>query len=216
MTTKPTISIIGVPFSNFVRAVMLVCEEHSIPYTVKMEHKEDKFELRDKGLLKLNPFGKIPIAIVNDHTICETATIIRLLDKEYGNSQFQADDPIENALIDQWCAFASIYVDKHIIRDTLLEFFFPKGENGTVRFDVVEANVPKISEVVEILATQLGRNDYICGNQISLADFLLIPTLDYLKSSPIGEQLLPKDNVLTQYINRMRSRNSCQKVLVAK
>lgn len=206
--------ILGLPFSTFVRAVMLICEELELPYFVSPELKGQPIKIGDETHLQQHPFGKIPVLLFGDIKITETSTILRFIDNQFGARRFQSNDIVQSTQIDQWCAHASIYLDSAIVRNVLLEFVFPKGENGTVRQDVVADNLPAMQNAINIINAQIAGKDFICGDAISLADFVLVPMLDYLERSPLGEQYIPKDSELQQYIQRMRSRPSGSKILV--
>lgn len=207
--------ILGPEFSTFVRSVMIACEEKGLTYRYGMKLNGEPVNLGDEAHLAVHPYGKIPVLILEDgRSICETAAILRFLDTEFSGTAFLPEDHFDRAQVDQWSNLINIYVDRAIVREFLLEFVFPKGEGGTVRMDKVEAAIPQIKQAIAKLTAQLGCNDYICGTDFSMADIMLAPMLDYLQRHPQGGELLSGNQTLLTYLERLRQRPSCKKVLI--
>ncbi|HEY6528735.1 MAG TPA: glutathione binding-like protein [Cellvibrionaceae bacterium] len=74
--------------------------------------------------------------------------------------------------------------DLIFVRQYLLEFVFPKGENGQLRDDVVQAVTPAVKNHLALLSTALSNKYFWVGDQLSLADLLLLPMLDYSLALP--------------------------------
>lgn len=209
-----TIQILGLPFSTFTRAVMLLCEEKSIPYRCEFAIDNIPIELHSSEHKNIHPFAKFPAIKVADQVLCETAPILRYLDSQYPGASFTPELPIKKALVEQWCNFISIYIDKALVRDVLLEFAMPKGPNGEVRIENVQAAIPLLKECLSILNSQLEGNKYLCTEKYSLADMVAAPMLAYLKQSPLGGDLLPCYNALNGYVDRVLARPASQKILL--
>lgn len=203
------VHIHGPRFSTFVRSVMLCCEEKGVPYELGLE----KENAAGQRLSDLHPFGKLPVLLHGERVIYETAPICRYLDNAFEGAALQSDDPYQRALEDQWTHAITCYIDKPIVRDYLLEFAFPKGEGGSLRKDVVLANTPAVRQSLATLESQLAEQSFICGEQFSIADALLIPMLDYLSGLPQGIDLFEESQNCLLYIERMRERASCRRVL---
>jgi len=211
MLNKP--HIFGPHFSTFVRSVMLCCEEKGIEYSVGFSINNDMIERKSDAHYELHPFGKFPVLIDGKSNVFETASICRHLDEKYVGVALQPTDIDEKAMVDQWSAAISTYVDKTLIRDYLLEFAFPKGEDGAIRMDVVAEAEPHVLQTLKKLEFLLVDNDFICGKQYSIADALLTPMLDYLCTLPVKERLFQSTPKLEHYIQRMQKRPSGIKVL---
>jgi len=209
------VHILGPQFSTFVRTVMLCCEEKGISYSYGNNHEGKEIKLKDEEHLKLHPFGKFPVLIHGDRKIYETAVICRYLDAEFEGPSLQPLDSYNRALVDQWSAAISLYIDKAIVRHFLLEFAFPKGEKGEIRWDKVAEAQPMVIKSLQMLENKLGDNPFLCGKDYTIADALVSPMLDYLASLPNSAELIKPSSILAAYIERMRNRKSGQKVLVA-
>ena len=209
-----SIKIYALQFSTFARCVQLLCEEKNLSYEIVTEYQGNAIELGNPTLKNLHPFGKIPAIEVDGKLLFETGPILRFLNSRFDGPNLEAENLLENAVVDQWTEFAASYIDKAIVRDVLLEFFFPRGENGAVREEVVKANLPALQYALEVVSKQLGANNYVCGDKYTLADIMLTPQLDYLAKSPLAGDFIPEGSVLSAYLERLRARESAKVVLV--
>ncbi|WP_041521623.1 glutathione S-transferase family protein [Gilvimarinus agarilyticus] len=207
------VQIYGAPFSVFVRTVALVCEEKGIVYQHQKNINKQPFEMHSEAHFKLHPFGKVPIVRHRNNTLCETASVIRYLDRTFGPETLQGGNGWERAHIDQWCSLISHYVDFYVVRQFMLELVFPKGNNGEPRLDVITANRPSAENALKIIAQQLGDKNYLVGDTFSLADAMLAPMLAYNKDAPASINLVRDHPQLLEYANRLQSRASGKTVL---
>lgn len=217
MTTE-AIHIYGPSFSNFVRTVMLVCEEKNIPYTVGFEVAGKDIPFKGEQHLQWHPFGKIPVLIENKpqedvFILPETSSICRYLDTD---KMLQPRNSLEYARQDGLCALISIDIDKVLVREYLLEFAFPKGENNSVRFDVVSKIQPKAAATLAVIENMLDEVNSLTADQFTIADALLAPILHYISCLPAGYNLIGDYPKIKQYLAKLMTRPSCQKVLSAK
>ena len=211
--TAETINIYGPSFSNFVRTVMLVCEEKKLAYSVGFEVAGKEVAFKSEQHLGLHPFGKIPVLLDKGLVLPETASICRYLDAD------KALQPVNNLAVakhDALCALISIDIDKVLVREYLLEFAFPKGENNSVRFDVVKDVQPKAATTLAIIEKMLDEENSLSSKKFTIADALLAPILHYISCLPAGFNLLTDFPKVEQYLADLMTRPSCQKVLLAK
>ena len=208
------VHIVGVQFSAFTRAVQFCCEEIGLEYSLGPIVNGHEYALRGPALRSINPFGKVPVLLDGNYTLYETQTICRYLDNVYNQSRLQPQEARQRALVDQWCAAITAYVDKAIVRNFLLEYLFPKGENGSVREDMVAAAIPKVINIVEILEQQLGERDFLVGDQFTLADVMLAPMANYLVTGPRHADLVKQDSAVRRYADRMLARSATKAVFI--
>lgn len=202
------IHILGPEFSTFVRSVRLYCEELAISYTVGTEINGKTIQLRSEELAKYHPFKKVPVLIYNDTAIFETTTICRFLDNIATENTLKPKDPLTIALIDEWSAALSIYIDNILIRQYFLEYSFPQGANNTVREYVIEKVTPSVIATLALLDKQIGDNSFFCGEFYSMADAILTPMLDYISQTPQVSKLFANTDYLLPYLSRMKQRAS--------
>lgn len=217
MTTE-NIHIYGPTFSNFVRTVMLVCEEKDLSYSVGFEVNGENVAFKGKQHLTWHPFGKIPVLLEGDgkkpeFALPETSSICRYLDRD---SQLQPRDKLDHASHDALCSLISIDIDKILVREYLLEFAFPKGEDNSVRIDIVNERRPNVIATLTIIEKMVSEGSTLSTEQFTLADALLVPMLHYISCLPTGYNLLSDFPKLTQYLDKLMARESCKKVLISK
>jgi glutathione S-transferase len=205
--------IFGPTFSTFVRSVMLCCEEKGIDYSVGLTLNGAEVPFKSEGHFSLHPYGKVPVLVLGEHRLFESASICRYLDEIFPGADLQPADPWQRARVDQLCAEVSGYVYQALVVGLLLEFAFPKGEGGAVRLDKVEQALPEAVRIIERLEDVLGGNAFIAGNGYTIADALLIPILDYLVRLPVADRVLSADSGLRRYIQRIQNRPASQGVL---
>ncbi len=208
------VNILGSQFSNFARSVMLCCEEKGIGYDYGYSFNGNNIEFRSKEHLQLNPFGKVPVLLHGDRSIYETTAICRYLDAEFDGPMLQPEDNYSLALVDQWCAIITIYIDRIVVRDYLLEIVFPQGEGKKVRTDQLSKAEPQVIEILTLLEKQIGRSSFICGNRYTIADALLSPILHYLKTLPYSSEIFELPTNVDNYIERMQQRSSGKAILI--
>lgn len=210
------VHILGPQFSTFVRSVCLACEEKGISYRYGLKPDGKEVEYKGPSHLALHPFGKIPALLHDDQTVFETASICRYLDAAFPGPALQPEDLAERTNVDQWSAALSCYVDQALVRNYLLEFAFPKGDDGSIRMDKVAEHQPAAIDMLALLEQQLGDNAFFCGDQYSMADAILTPMIDYLSGLPHAGELFANVPNLTAWIRRMQTRESGKKVLISK
>jgi glutathione S-transferase len=192
---------------------MIVCEETNKPYTVGYEVNGNNIAFKSEEHLALHPFGKVPVLIQDKLVLPETASIVRYLDKD---KQLQPSSDFEYARHDALCAIISIDIDKVLLREYLLEFAFPKGEDNNVRFDVVDKIRPKALATLAVIEKLLNEDNALSAEQFTLADALLAPMLHYISCLSPDYNLIPDYPRVEKYLIKLMQRPSCQKVLIAK
>ncbi|SEG05610.1 glutathione S-transferase family protein [Marinobacterium lutimaris] len=207
--------IFGPQFSTFVRTVMLCCEEKGIAYTQGMEESGQEIAFKSEQHFAWHPYGKVPVLLVNGSPLFETGAICRYLDSVYDGLELLPGDAWERALVDQASSEIALYHYDALIRDLVLEFYFPKGENGQVDMTAVDAALPAAKASIARLTTMLGEQSFIAGAHYTLADAMLLPILDYVAALPVADQLLAGADSLNAYLERMRERDSSKRVLSA-
>lgn len=210
-----SIHIFGPQFSNFVRTVQLVCEEKGVDYTLGLIVKGEEVPFKGEQHQAWHPFKKVPVLLDGDFILSETSSICRYLSRMPG-ATLLPESSQAIAEVDQWCQFISIYLDKAITRNYLLEFVFPKGEDGKPRIEVIKNNIPTLRKALATVEQQLGARDFIVGNAYTLADAFLAPILYYVKIMPTEFFTLSTDSTLYQYSLRMEARDSGKAVLYPK
>lgn len=207
------IFILGKGFSTFVRSVAIVCEEKGITYEVSDRIDGKPVELRSAALKALHPFGKAPVVFHNGEVLIETAPILRYLDRAFAPESLQGQGERERFLCDQWSQLVSIYIDRYLLREFMLELAFPQGADGQPRMDVMEQGRPAAQEAVDALAHQLADKAFLVSDSFTLADALLAPIVLYNSAMSREFNLVSRHSNLVDYVERLSQRPAIKSVL---
>ncbi|MDX1975365.1 MAG: glutathione S-transferase family protein [Rickettsiales bacterium] len=201
----------GAALSPFVRKVAVLLEEKSITYEWIAVRPHD----RNPDFQAISPLGKIP-AFQDDRIALADSSVISLyLEKTYPEPALYPTDTVQFAQalwFEEFCdgalvpAMSVIYFQK---------FFNPtylaKPTDQALLTEAIEVKVPPLLDYLE---SQLVLNQWIVGQEFSIADIAL--TVGFLNMQmagyPLDSKRYPK---LTAYIERAYARPSFVKVNAA-
>lgn len=120
------LEIIGVPFSNYVRAVRMLCEEKGVAYTLTPSRPHAP------EVKAIHPAGQVPVMRHGDVTLFETKAIATYIDKAFPGPKFIPDSALGAALVEQWVSYGNAKVDRWIMREFVVpQAFFDKEKGPT-------------------------------------------------------------------------------------
>jgi glutathione S-transferase len=199
------IVVYGVPGSPFVRAVQMGLEEKKAPYRVQAVAPQD---MKGEAHLKRHPFGRVPAFEHGDFKLYETQAILRYLDDVFPEPPFVPADPRAAARMNQiigindWYFFpkaSAVIVFERLVGPILL--------GTTTDNAAVESAVPMARTCIIELDHLLGSHPFLAGDQMSIADLMLAPQIDFFSATPEGRTLL-KGTGLNAWLMRMNTRAS--------
>ena len=120
--------------------------------------------------LKKHPLGKVPTLETPEGCIYESHAILRFLAIKAG--KFYGNTAAETATIDQWLEFYNTQLSAHHPR-----VFYGTLGYMTVTKDAYEAGKKDYIGVLRIVEAQLKKTPYLAGNDITLADIALLPSI---------------------------------------
>ena len=199
------IVVYGVPGSPFMRAVQMGLEEKKAAYRVQALGVG---ESKSEAYLRKHPFGRVPAFEHGNFGLYETQAILRYLDDILPEPPLQPRDPQQAARMNQiigindWYFFpkvAAVIVFQRIIGPVLLGI---KTDEAAI-----EAAVPMGRTCIAELDRLLGGQQFLAGDELSIADLILAPQLDFLAETPEGKTLLAGTRVKA-WLKRMNERPS--------
>ena len=197
----------GVPGSPYLRAVLLGLEEKRAPYRLAAMALG---EARAAAHLARQPFGRIPAFEHGEFQLYETQAILRYLDAVLPEPSLQPAEPKARARMDQvvgvidWYVLPSVTIGISAER-TMSQAFWGRGPDE----EKVAAALPKAGVCVRELERLKGGAPFLAGDQLSIADLMLAPQLDYFTMTPEGRDML-EDTSLMGWLDTMRARDSFQ------
>jgi glutathione S-transferase len=158
----PDLKLVSFDLCPYVQRAAIALAEKGMPFeriNVDLANKPDWFR-------KISPLGKVPLLMVGDKLIFESAVIVEYLEDTLPNPLHPAD-PLEKARHRAWMEFgSSILADIWIIETT--------ADRGA--FD---ARLVTLREKFARLETELGAGPYFSGERFSLVDAAFAPVFRY-------------------------------------
>jgi glutathione S-transferase len=196
----------SIPGSPFGRSVLAMLEEKKKPYRLAPVAPGT---LKTPEHLALHPFGRVPVLVHNGFKLYETQAILRYLDRVLPQPALTPTDMKRAARMDQamnvndWYLFHG--VGNVIIFHRVLG---PQVLGLTPDEEAIKAAMPKAHAVFDELANLLGEQPYFAGDQLSLADLLLAPAVDFFTMIPEWTVLGAPHANLVAWMQRMQERPS--------
>jgi glutathione S-transferase len=197
----PALEIIGIPQSNYVWAVRMVCEEKGVPY----QHNPDRPHTPDVDAI--HPFGKVPVMRHGDVTLCESKAIASYIDRVFDGPKVIPEDAKLGAQVEQWVSLGNVEFDKLMIRQYVVGYAFPK-EPGKPDMAAIGQAAEKMKPQVAVLDRAVARSGYLVGDSLTLADINILPMLFYVNRFEEGKALLGAAKSLSAYMERHFARDS--------
>lgn len=175
--------IYGPPQSSYVRSARMTLEEKGVAY--------DLVSVRPNGdeILALHPWGKVPVLRHGDVTIYETSAIMRYADQVFDGPSLIPDGAEARAKMETWISCVNCYFYDAAVRNYILQYLFPRGEDGQPDRATIDAAVPEIKRGFGALDGLIGDGDFVAGS-FSLADILAAPIMSYLTQFPEAKELM--------------------------
>lgn len=200
------LTIVGAPFSTFSRTMRMALRYSKIDYdfTETMPHSKEAY--------KYNPFGRIPSLLYKDQAIFETLAIKDFLETKFNVALTPTD--LETRLqMEQIISALSDYIFHHII------FGIAKPRAEYERQNKPEDEIKKLLEsrlknagrIIKAFDTIIsGEGPFLCGDQLTWADYFVYPAMADLYALPEGEFLREKAPVLYKWYEEFKKREEVE------
>jgi glutathione S-transferase len=198
----------GIPGSPFGRAVLLTFEEKRAPYRFA---RVAPGTLRSLEHLARHPFARVPVLEHGEFRLYETAAIVRYLDRVLPGPALTPADPRQAARMDQLMNVNDWYLFQGV--GNVIGFqrvVGPRVFGLTPDEQAIAAVLPKAQAVLDELSRALGAQPYFTGDQVTLADLMLAPQLEFLSETPEWRPLTARSANLDAWLARMAARPSMQ------
>ena len=198
------LEIIGVPFSNYVRSVRMLCEEKGVAYklTPSRPHTPE--------VNAIHPAGQIPVMRHGDVALFESKAIASYIDKAFPGQRFIPDDAAGAAKVEQWVSYGNAKVDKWLMREFVVpQAFFDKAKGPDMAR--VTAAVPEIEKCLAACDAAVARSGYLAGSALTYADMNVLPMYMTIQAYPLGKEIAPKFKALAAWAEKLTQRSSWTK-----
>ncbi|MDR3528217.1 MAG: glutathione S-transferase family protein [Rhizomicrobium sp.] len=195
------IEVMGVAFSNYVRAVRMALEEKGVPYTLTpcRPHTAE--------IDAIHPLGKIPCLKHGDFTLCESKAIATYVDRGFpGIALFPAEAKAA-ALVEQWVSLENTTLIPHF-QTYMACYFFPRTADGEPDPAAVTAAAEPVAAQLKMLDRVLTGKSFLAADVFSYADINLLTVLAYLRDLPESGAVIADSPALVAYLDTHSQRAS--------
>ncbi|KAI5984874.1 glutathione S-transferase [Pisolithus albus] len=208
-----TLTIHGAAYSTCTRLVALVCKEKQIPFNVNTVDLS-KGQHKAPGFVAVQPFGQIPYIDDDGFVLYESRAIARYLIKKYPNQGTQGlipTDPKEEALFEQAASIEAFNFNPFASGIAFEKVFKPRRGLPTNEQAVAE-RLTMLEAKLDAYDVILGKQKYLAGDQVTLADLQHLPYGTLLANSGFSEIFSKRPNV-SRWWNDLTNRPAWQDVV---
>lgn len=203
------LEVFGIPQSNYVRAVRMVCEEKQIPYElVPVLPGTDEAKA-------MHPFGKIPAIRHGNVRICESKAIATYLESIVTEPRLFPAVADQLALMEQWVSLVNTVIDRTLIRQYGLGYFLAQRQGRKVDRAAIDAAVPALRDQIRLLDASVARTGFLVGSSFTYADINLLPILAVVQLYPEGAEAFSQAPALSAYYDQHSQRPSFRATALA-
>ncbi|HEY6562025.1 MAG TPA: glutathione S-transferase family protein, partial [Polyangiaceae bacterium] len=135
-----------------------------------------KGQHRDPEFLRVNPAGKLPALVDDDFVLTESVAIVLYLAEKYPEKGLLPADLRGRAQAFRWLLFAATELEQPLWRMARHESLYPEEER-------IPGDVPlarrDFTDMAAVLEEHMKGREYVAGNSVSVADFVMAYTLDW-------------------------------------
>lgn len=206
---KPT--VYGIPQSTYVRTVRLLLEEAGAEYDLK---PVDIFsgETKSAEYLAKHPFGKVPTVEMDGETIYETVAIAQYLNTVLAGDKFSPREPLRQARMRQIMAIIDGYLYSPVITSIVIQRLIVPSQGGSTDEEKVKNAIAPAQTALQAIESLTVGSPYLLGNEVTLADFHLIPIFVYFSATPEFETVTAQTPKLRNWWNEASQLPSVKKV----
>lgn len=198
------LELIGIPLSNYVRALRMMCEEKGVPYTLTPARPHSP------EVAAIHPAGQIPCMKHGDVTLFESAAIATYIDKAFGGPKLIPEDTIGAAQHAQWLSYGNVKADRWLMREFVVpSVFFDKAKGPDTA--KIAAAQPEMEKVCKALDTALAKTGHLVGDTLTYADLNVVPMLATAMNFPAGKEMVAKNAHLAKFVAAITARPSYAK-----
>jgi glutathione S-transferase len=156
-------------------------------------------EAQSPAFLKLNPAGKLPVLVDGDLVLTESVAIVVYLADKYPEKRLLPAEPGQRAQAYKWLLFAATELEQPLWRIAKHTVIYPEDKRLPADIDLAREEFTAMARVAE---AHMDGRDYVVGDKVSVADFVLAYTLDW--ANEVG--LLEEFPRLRRYFERLYQR----------
>lgn len=196
----------SIPGSPYGRAVLACLEEKGASYVLSTVSPGTA---KSQPHLSRHPFGRVPVLEHDGYSLYETQAILRYLDRVLPQPSLTPAHPEAAGRMDQIMNICDWYLMQGVSNTIAFHRVIGPRLFGMAPNEAVIADaMPKAHLVFNELSRLLGGKAFLADEQLSLADLLIAPHLDFLALTPEWTPLTAATPNLVAWLERVNTRPS--------
>lgn len=194
----------SIPGSPYGRAVFATLEEKGAPYRLAPVAPDTR---KSEPHTSRHPFGRVPVLERDGYVLYETQAILRYLDRILPTPPLTPAEPGAAGRMDQVMNICDWYLFQGV--NNVIGFqriIKPRLMGQPADEAAIAQAMPQARAVFDELSRLLGGKSYFAGDDVSLADLMVAPQVDFLSQTPEWMSLATTD--LVSWLDRMMARPS--------
>lgn len=197
------LTVYGHPKATCTQRVLILLEELELKYDFNEidlsseQHKEEEY-------LKLQPFGKVPVVKYGDRVLFESRSILRYI----ARNNKDPSNLVGDVNCDIWLEVESHNFNPHASA-IVAEKVFKKTASDE---QVIKEHLAALEKVLDVYEKRLSTQEYIGGDNYSIADISHIPYAYMLLKCGFKEPFKARPNVYN-WLKRILRREAVREVI---
>mgnify|MGYP005852335313 CR=1 FL=1 len=187
--------------SGLTRAVRLALGELGIGHTYV---DLDSDAIARGALDGVNPYRMTPTYVDEAGPVAETVAILFYLARRHG--RLLPEDPLAAAQTVQWTLVAANAIYADTVTGLVTARLVPLMRGEPADEARVASHAVRVNRHIAILEDRLARSGFLAGDRLTIADLMLLPSIDYLLRTPEGDGMMAGAPALTSWFAAIRSR----------
>lgn len=149
--------------------------------------------------LKINPAGKLPALVDGDLVLTESVAIVLYLAEKYSERGLIPESIGQRAEFFRWLLFTTTELEQPLWRITRHTSIYPADKRLPADIALARGDFATMGRVLE---EHMNGRQFLVGDSVTVADFVLAYTLDWAKMLKLLDSLPHLD----QYVEQMYAR----------
>jgi glutathione S-transferase len=189
----------GFQRSTYVSVIRLVLHAKEVAF----DFHDTESEMYSAEHRSRHPFGRVPVLQHGDFWLYETTAIALYIEENFAGPKLLPEDARKRAIVHQWLSALNAYFYPNIVF-ALVHERLVFGELGiTPDEDVIAEAIPRIAECLDVMQSTLDAQRFLADNQVTMADYFLLPAITALTFVPEGQALLHRYARVNEWLLEM-------------
>jgi len=156
--------------------------------------------------MKVNPNGHLPALEDDGHVVWESMAINLYLAEKYGKAPFWPSTPEGHADCLKWSFWGMTELEPHLMTLLVNKLCLPADQRDE---KAVQNATESLKAPLKVLDDQLGKNEYLLGNEFTIADLNVASILSFALLAKLDLSATPK---VQAWLNKCLQREANQRV----